>query len=91
MKALLTIFICLFSSTVVFASATSNEFAPCKKVAASKLEYCLRAGDSDCLDKSKLDFDSCYKRIIQSHSSESLRAKAEKEARDNDSKKANQQ
>ncbi|MFT6528605.1 MAG: hypothetical protein ACJAZB_000237 [Psychrosphaera sp.] len=63
MKKVLIFYIGLFSSLSVFASATANEFIPCKKKAVAVLEYCLADDGKQCWKKSKLSFDKCRKKL----------------------------
>ncbi len=67
MKIFLIFYLGVFVSLSVQASATDNEFIPCKKKAVAVLEYCLADDGKQCWKKSKLSFDKCRKRIINNH------------------------
>jgi hypothetical protein len=72
MKKNLIFYIGLFSSVSVYASATANEFIPCKKKAVAILEHCLANDDKQCWNKSKLSFETCHKRVIEKHKRPSI-------------------
>jgi hypothetical protein len=78
MKRFLIFYLGVFSSVSVHASATANEFIPCKKKAVAILEYCLADDGKQCWKKSKLSFDTCHKQVIENHKRHSDNAKEDK-------------
>lgn len=80
MKTLLFIVICLFSQSL-YASATSEEFVRCNKIAVSKLEYCLENGGEGCWTQSKTSYHACRQRVTQQHLLDPKHIDAEKSAR----------
>ena len=78
MKTFLIFYLGVFVSLSVQASATANEFIPCKKKAVAVLEYCLADDDKQCWKKSKLSFDKCRKGVIKNHKRRSDTAKEDK-------------
>lgn len=77
MKKFIIFYLSIFSSLPVQASATANEFQPCKKKAVAVLEYCLVQDEKQCWQKSKLGFEACRKQVIESHNQDLDRKKAE--------------
>lgn len=69
-----------------FASATSADFEPCKKLAVKSLESCFRLEGrntigKNCWDKSLTNTQSCYKNVRDSYDinkTEAIRQKAER-------------
>lgn len=82
MKVTLFISIVGCFNTSVSASATSNEFIPCKKLAVSELAYCLEDEGKYCWDKSKASFDACYQGIVQNHNPNNVNNSAKREERE---------
>lgn len=80
MKAFLFVVISLFSQSLS-ASATSEEFVRCNKIAVSKLEYCLADGGEGCWTQSKTSYHDCRERVTQQHLLDPKRIDAEKSAR----------
>lgn len=73
----------------VFASATENEFEPCKKLAVASLSACLneQQANSTAIDQcwltSQQQFHSCRQQVLDSHNPElrEQRRKAAERAR----------
>ena len=65
------IFIGLLLSLCLHASATLNEFIPCKKSAVSVLKLCLKNNNNYqndiCWEKSKKSYDACSNNVIKLH------------------------
>jgi hypothetical protein len=72
-----------FLLSFAFASPTSNEFIPCKKIAVSVLEYCLNensySANDFCWTKSKEHYASCAKKVFQGHVPKEREAKMKAE------------
>lgn len=78
-KPLLFLFISLLLSKSVDASPTINEFEPCKRKAVAILKFCLNSNDVECWSKSKTEYDSCRKLVVERHSNNYKKINAEKE------------
>ena len=73
----------LFYEASIFASPTSNEFIPCKKMAAVVLENCLMDDGEDCWVKSQQHYATCKKSVVEMHIPNAARISAERELREN--------
>jgi hypothetical protein len=70
-----------FLPSIVFASATANEFKPCHKIVVNLLEHCLFEKNNDNNDMCWLESNKSHKRCVQQvherHAPESDKARAE--------------
>ncbi|WP_127347857.1 hypothetical protein [Pseudidiomarina mangrovi] len=63
----------LIATSVVLASATENEFEPCKKLAVASLSACLDQQQAnstsihECWVESQQHFQSCRQQVLDSH------------------------
>ena len=72
----------LFFGSFIHASPTSNAFIPCKKLAVATLKYCLKDDDDTCWTKSKANYNSCRKEVLQGYVSDHERVSEKKKLRD---------